>query len=81
MDACKCIVHGGTLHSRRSTSSLVRLVKEGERWEVPDYSQSVFPQNWGGNEQNRAVTCMVPKAKINDRRKTLALGREEFGGP
>ncbi|GFV41184.1 uncharacterized protein TNCV_1102471 [Trichonephila clavipes] len=69
MDVCKCIVplrHGGTLNSRRAASFLVRLVEE-ERWEVPDHHQGVLPQNWGENELNRSVTCMVLKATANDR--------------
>ncbi|GFV56396.1 uncharacterized protein TNCV_855491 [Trichonephila clavipes] len=74
MDVCKCIVpsrQGGTLNSRRAASPLVRLVEEEERWEAPDHPQGVLPQNWGGTEQNRTVTCMVLKAKANDRRKNL----------
>ncbi|GFX71286.1 uncharacterized protein TNCV_3410561 [Trichonephila clavipes] len=66
MDVCKCIVHlrhGDTLYSRRAASPLVRLV-EGE-----DHAKVVLSQNWSGNEQNRTVTCMVLKAKVNDRRK------------
>ncbi|GFU27415.1 uncharacterized protein TNCV_3323281 [Trichonephila clavipes] len=36
-------------------------------WETPDHHQGVIPQkNWGGNEQNHTVTCMVLKAKAND---------------
>ncbi|GFW45519.1 uncharacterized protein TNCV_3244591 [Trichonephila clavipes] len=84
MGACKCIVpsrHGGTLNSRLAASPLVRLVGGEERWETPDHSQGVLPQNWGGTEKNRTVTCMVLKAKANDRRKTLALGRDEFRRP
>ncbi|GFU80518.1 hypothetical protein TNCV_533921 [Trichonephila clavipes] len=31
---------------------------------------------------NRAkLTCMVPKAKANEKRKNLALNRDEFRGP
>ncbi|GFU23329.1 uncharacterized protein TNCV_2560041 [Trichonephila clavipes] len=84
-DVCKCIVpslHGGTLNSRRAASPLVKLVEEGEeRWKVPGHSQGVIPQNWGRNEQNSTVTGMVLRAKANDRRKTLALSRDEFHGP
>ncbi|GFY30209.1 hypothetical protein TNCV_3091161 [Trichonephila clavipes] len=46
MDVCKCAVplrHGGTLNSRRATSSLVRLVEGEMRWEAtatPGYSPS-----------------------------------------
>ncbi|GFU42667.1 hypothetical protein TNCV_3138741 [Trichonephila clavipes] len=37
----------------------------------------VLPQNWGGNEPKRTVTCMVLKAIVNDRRP-LALCHDEF---
>ncbi|GFW96252.1 uncharacterized protein TNCV_572231 [Trichonephila clavipes] len=66
MDVCKCIVllrHGGTLNRHRAASPLVRLV------EGPRTPQGFLPLNWGGTEQNRTVTCMVLKAKANDRRK------------
>ncbi|GFV76990.1 uncharacterized protein TNCV_690601 [Trichonephila clavipes] len=39
-----------------------------------------LPQNWGGNEPNRVVTCMVLKAMANNRRH-LALCHYEFRGP
>ncbi|GFW52313.1 hypothetical protein TNCV_2427601 [Trichonephila clavipes] len=58
--------------NRLAASPLVRLVVGEERCEAPDHPQSVLPQNWGGTEQNRTVTCMMLKAKINDRRKNLA---------
>ncbi|GFX31299.1 hypothetical protein TNCV_2061181 [Trichonephila clavipes] len=58
-----------------------RLVEGEARWEAPDHPQSVLPQNWGGTEQNRTVSCMVLKAKANDRRKNKALSRDEFLGP
>ncbi|GFW04510.1 hypothetical protein TNCV_878791 [Trichonephila clavipes] len=45
------------------------------------HPQGVLSQNWGGTEQNRAVPCMVLKAKANDRRKNLALSRDELRGP
>ncbi|GFW48179.1 uncharacterized protein TNCV_1743621 [Trichonephila clavipes] len=66
---------------RRVASPLIRLVEGKERWEDPDYPLGVFPQNCDGTEPNRTVTCMVLKAKANDRRKTLALSRDEFRGP
>ncbi|GFT70065.1 uncharacterized protein TNCV_4690101 [Trichonephila clavipes] len=72
MDVCKCIVplrHGGTLNSRRVASLLVWLVEREERSEAPDHPQSLLPLNWGGTEQNRSVTCMVLKAKANNRCK------------
>ncbi|GFT13968.1 hypothetical protein TNCV_2616001 [Trichonephila clavipes] len=34
-----------------------------------------------GTEQNRTATCMVLKAKAIDRRKNLALSRDEFCRP
>ncbi|GFU08973.1 uncharacterized protein TNCV_1318481 [Trichonephila clavipes] len=76
MDVCKCLVpsrHGSTLNSRRAASSLVRLMAGDERWEAPDYPQGVFPQNWGGTELNRTVTCMVLKATANNRRTSSRL--------
>ncbi|GFT55744.1 uncharacterized protein TNCV_4736501 [Trichonephila clavipes] len=65
MDVCKCIVplrHEDTLSSRRAACPLVWLVEGEER-------RGFLPLNWGGIEQNRTVTCMVLKAKANDRRK------------
>ncbi|GFW21144.1 uncharacterized protein TNCV_2703821 [Trichonephila clavipes] len=59
--------HGGTLNSRRAANPFVGLVEE--RWEAPDQPQGFLPLNWVGTEQKRTVTCMVLKAKANDRRK------------
>ncbi|GFU45272.1 uncharacterized protein TNCV_4236641 [Trichonephila clavipes] len=76
MDVCKCRVplrHGGTLNSRRVASPLVWLVEGEERWEVPGYLQGFFPLSWGGTEQNHTFTCMVLRAKANDRRKNSSL--------
>ncbi|GFW61351.1 uncharacterized protein TNCV_4136691 [Trichonephila clavipes] len=70
-----------TLNSRRAASPLVGLAEGGERWEASDNPQGVLPQNWGGNEPNHTVTCMVLKSKANDRRKNLAFSRDEFRGP
>ncbi|GFV50427.1 transposable element Tcb1 transposase [Trichonephila clavipes] len=42
--------------------------------------RGVLPQNWGGIEQNRTVTCVVLKATGNDRR-TSSPCRDEFRGP
>ncbi|GFW85565.1 lebercilin domain-containing protein [Trichonephila clavipes] len=72
---------GGTLNSRRAASPLLRLGVGEERLETPNHAQCVLPQNWDGTEQNRTVTCMVLKAKINGRRKNLALCHNEFPGP
>ncbi|GFU44577.1 uncharacterized protein TNCV_1506851 [Trichonephila clavipes] len=83
MDVCKCIVsarHGGTLHSRRASSPLVRLVEGEERRETSDHPHSVLPLNWGGIEPNRTVSCMVHKATANDRHH-LALCHDEFHAP
>ncbi|GFV59283.1 uncharacterized protein TNCV_2340241 [Trichonephila clavipes] len=46
-------------------------------WEAPDHPQDVLPQNWGGTELKRSVTCMVLKATANDRHR-LSLFHEEF---
>ncbi|GFV30349.1 uncharacterized protein TNCV_98241 [Trichonephila clavipes] len=76
MDVYKCIVplrHEGTLNSRRAASPLVRLVEGDERWEALTLPQGVLPQNFGGTELNRTVTCMVIKAKANDRRTSRPL--------
>ncbi|GFY33218.1 uncharacterized protein TNCV_1240691 [Trichonephila clavipes] len=70
--------HWCTLNSHPITSLLVRLVEGEERWEAPDHLQGVLPQNWGGTEQNRTVTCMVLKAKATDKRKNLALAAMNF---
>ncbi|GFX82638.1 hypothetical protein TNCV_1193131 [Trichonephila clavipes] len=43
----------------------------GREVEAPDHPQSVILQNWSGTEQNRTVTCMVLKAKANDRRSHI----------
>ncbi|GFY21637.1 hypothetical protein TNCV_1167821 [Trichonephila clavipes] len=62
----KCIMplqYGGTLNSRQDASSLARLVEGKERWEAPDYTEGVLPQNWCGIEPNPTVTSMVLKAK------------------
>ncbi|GFS57192.1 uncharacterized protein TNCV_491141 [Trichonephila clavipes] len=84
MDVCKCIVplqHGSTLNSCRAASLLVWLVEGEKRWEAPDQPHGFLPLNWGVTEQKRTVTCMMLKAKANDRRKILALSRDEFRGP
>ncbi|GFW15177.1 hypothetical protein TNCV_173241 [Trichonephila clavipes] len=49
----------GTLNSRRAASSLVMLEEREERWETLEHPQGVLPQNWGGTDQNRTVTCTV----------------------
>ncbi|GFW80422.1 uncharacterized protein TNCV_2945541 [Trichonephila clavipes] len=82
MDVCKCIVplwHGDTINSRRAANPLMRLVEGEERWEAPD-PPGDLPQNWGENEPNRIVTCMVLKATDNDKCH-LTFCLEEFRGP
>ncbi|GFX06787.1 hypothetical protein TNCV_3113751 [Trichonephila clavipes] len=49
--------------------------------ESPGHQQGFFPQNWGETEPNRSVTCMVLKAKSNDKRKNLALCSDELREP
>ncbi|GFU47798.1 uncharacterized protein TNCV_4465421 [Trichonephila clavipes] len=81
MDVCKCIVplrHGGTLNSRRVASAHVRLVKGEEKLEVLGPLQGFLPLNWGGTEKSRTVTCMVLKAKANDKCKILAFSHDEL---
>ncbi|GFU84979.1 DUF1758 domain-containing protein [Trichonephila clavipes] len=58
-------------NSRRTATPLVRLVEGEETWEAP--APRVFSQNWGRNELNRSVTCMVLKATTNDRRQPFAM--------
>ncbi|GFV60916.1 hypothetical protein TNCV_925301 [Trichonephila clavipes] len=65
---------------RQAASPLVRLVEGGERWKAPGHPQVVLHENWGGTEPNCTVTCMMFKAKTNDRRKNLALSPDEFRG-
>ncbi|GFX46868.1 hypothetical protein TNCV_4040141 [Trichonephila clavipes] len=59
----------------RAASLLVRSEEGEERWEAPDLPQSVLPQNWGGTEPKRTVTCMMLKATDNDRRISSPLPR------
>ncbi|GFU20245.1 uncharacterized protein TNCV_4933271 [Trichonephila clavipes] len=75
-NACKCIMplrHGITINSYRAANPLVRLLEGKERWEAPGHLKGFLPLNWGVAEQNPTVTCMVLKAKANDRRKNLPL--------
>ncbi|GFU75639.1 hypothetical protein TNCV_2863531 [Trichonephila clavipes] len=59
-----------------SNSHRVREVGGRGRGGRPMTPQGAFPQNWGETEQNRTVTCMVLKAKANDRLKNLTLSRD-----
>ncbi|GFW25357.1 hypothetical protein TNCV_5089221 [Trichonephila clavipes] len=70
----------GTQYSRLAASPLVKLAEGEERRRPLTTPQDVLPQNWGGPEENRNVTCIGVKAKANDRRKNLALSRDEFRG-
>ncbi|GFV34259.1 uncharacterized protein TNCV_991801 [Trichonephila clavipes] len=74
MVVCKCTVpsrHGVTLNSRRASIPLMKLVEGEEKWEAPDHP--TLPQNWGGTELNRSVTCMVLRATTNDMRTSSPL--------
>ncbi|GFV29986.1 hypothetical protein TNCV_3100631 [Trichonephila clavipes] len=72
---------GSTLNSRRSTSPLVMLIEGGREVGGSLSPQGVLPQNLGGTEQNRTVTCIVLKAKAYERCKNLVASRDEFCGP
>ncbi|GFV17450.1 hypothetical protein TNCV_4008911 [Trichonephila clavipes] len=70
MDVCKCILslrHGGTQNSRRATSRLVggRGREVGGPWPPAGF----LPLNLDGTEKSRTATCMVLKAKANDKCK------------
>ncbi|GFW52925.1 uncharacterized protein TNCV_2395041 [Trichonephila clavipes] len=83
MDVCKCVVplgHGGTLNRRRVASLLVRLAEGEERWKAINYPLHVLPQNWGGTEPKRAVTCVVLKTTACDMRASNSY-HDEFQGP
>ncbi|GFY17608.1 hypothetical protein TNCV_3519631 [Trichonephila clavipes] len=66
------------VESHQAASPLVRLVKAKERQWSPSHLQGVLHQNWGGNELNRTVTCIVLKASANNRRVHLASYHDEF---
>ncbi|GFV22931.1 uncharacterized protein TNCV_2623841 [Trichonephila clavipes] len=72
---------GGTLNSHQTANPLVSLVEGEEMREALDNPQGVLPQNWGGTEPNRTITCMVLKSTTNDWRKNLAPCSDEFRGP
>ncbi|GFV73703.1 putative transposable element [Trichonephila clavipes] len=44
-------------------------------------TQGALPQNWGGTEPKRTVTCMMLKATNYRQAYNLALCRDEFRGP
>ncbi|GFT53308.1 hypothetical protein TNCV_4233981 [Trichonephila clavipes] len=50
---------------KRNTSLHMRFVEVEERWDALDPLQGILPQNWGGTEPRRTITCMVLKAKAN----------------
>ncbi|GFU42805.1 hypothetical protein TNCV_3139901 [Trichonephila clavipes] len=52
----------------------------GEEWDGDAITKSVLPQNWGRNEPNCTVACVVLKATANDSHH-LALFQEEFRWP
>ncbi|GFW34394.1 hypothetical protein TNCV_221201 [Trichonephila clavipes] len=51
MDIFKCIVP----LRQSDVSPLVRLVEEEERWEAPNYSYGVLPENRRRTDQKRAL--------------------------
>ncbi|GFW73139.1 hypothetical protein TNCV_832571 [Trichonephila clavipes] len=59
------------LHSKRPTR--VPLLSKRYRQLHQPTPQGVFPQNWGGTELSRTVTCMVLKTTTNDRRTSSSL--------
>ncbi|GFX34897.1 uncharacterized protein TNCV_2328371 [Trichonephila clavipes] len=73
--------HGGTLNSRCATSPLERFVEGKESLEAPDHHRDFLFQNWGETEPNYTVTCMMLKAKANDRCRNLDFSRDEFHLP
>ncbi|GFW44650.1 hypothetical protein TNCV_4481951 [Trichonephila clavipes] len=58
-----------------------RKSRWGKEIRGPDHLQGVLPQNWSGSKANCTGTCMLLKAKTNDRCKIPALSRDEFRGP
>ncbi|GFU65366.1 cytochrome P450 3A11 [Trichonephila clavipes] len=76
MDVCKCIVPSQHAIEPQVPSGGWWKGKRGERLLT---TPGILPQNWGGNEPNHTITCMVLKATANDRRH-LALCHHEFRG-
>ncbi|GFS81152.1 uncharacterized protein TNCV_1224021 [Trichonephila clavipes] len=84
MNVYKCIVvlrQGVTLNSHRTASPLMRLVEEEERWETPDHLQDILPQNRGGTEPNRVVSCIWCSNLRITTSVHVALCRDEFCEP
>ncbi|GFU80099.1 uncharacterized protein TNCV_579791 [Trichonephila clavipes] len=80
-DVCKRIVssqHRGTLNCCRTASPLGKLVEE--KGEASGHPQGFLPPNWGETKPNCTFTCMVFKATVNDRCKSVPCP-EEFYGP
>ncbi|GFX09873.1 hypothetical protein TNCV_3565511 [Trichonephila clavipes] len=50
-----------------SKLDVVRLEEWEWRWEAPDHTQAVFPQNWDETQQNHTVTCLMFKTTDNGR--------------
>ncbi|GFU42891.1 hypothetical protein TNCV_3140531 [Trichonephila clavipes] len=67
----------GSLNSKQPSSRKFSREVGGRPLNLP---QGVLPQNWGGPELNRIVTCLVLKATANDRR-TSSPCHDEFCGP
>ncbi|GFV06612.1 hypothetical protein TNCV_2949341 [Trichonephila clavipes] len=65
----------------QKSNQIDRAWEREERMEVSDQPQGVVSSNGGEPEKDRNVTCMVLKAKTNDRRKNLVLRNDEFRGP
>ncbi|GFT68256.1 hypothetical protein TNCV_658831 [Trichonephila clavipes] len=52
----------------------------GRKVEGPDHIQWVLFQNWGGNEPNHTVTCMLLKVTANDRHTIQPFAMMNFVG-
>ncbi|GFW03367.1 hypothetical protein TNCV_472231 [Trichonephila clavipes] len=79
MDVCKCSVpsrQGDALNSRKSSREVSGRKRGGKPLTTPLGPR----QNWGENEKNRTVTCVILKVKANDKRKNLTLSCDEFRG-
>ncbi|GFX86833.1 hypothetical protein TNCV_3751061 [Trichonephila clavipes] len=84
-DVSPSIVPSGNFAEEKSYMSLYGAQGQRQAYLCPCHdefrSYYFYLRQQGGTEQNRAVTCMVLKAKANDRRKNLVLHRDEFHGP
>ncbi|GFW64030.1 hypothetical protein TNCV_707351 [Trichonephila clavipes] len=75
MDVCKCIVLTRHWSNRKSSCE---VGGRGREVGGPDQPQGFIPLNWGGTEKKCTVTCMVLKAKANDRQRRLRRLVERF---